>query len=206
VPSLLRFCLLCRLWACALRLPRPQRGQLRAWLGLSALALALSHSLLARAEGISLGHFEATTSEEGLQLSFAAKFELSRAVDDALQKGLPLIFVAEARVYQSRWYWADKSVATATRSWRLAYQPLTRQYRVTFAGVSQSHEHLADALATLSSASRWKLADRTQLDGGGHYLEFSYRLDTAQLPRLLKIGVAGQSEWQLSVERTQRIK
>jgi hypothetical protein len=178
------------------------------WLATWALALLAAWGpQLACAEPVHLSGFELTRSDEGLLLSFATRFELSRAVDDAVQKGVPLIFVAEAQVYRKRWYWADKLVASATRSWRLAYQPLTRQYRVTFSGVTRSHDNLSDALAALSSASRWKLADKAQLDDDdSHYVEFSYRLDTTQMPRPLQISIVGQSDWQLRAEHTRRVK
>jgi hypothetical protein len=33
-------------------------------------------------------------------------------------------------------------VIRATRTWRLAYQPLTRKYRVTFGGLNQNYDSL----------------------------------------------------------------
>jgi hypothetical protein len=35
-------------------------------------------------------------------------FDLPPAVDDALQKGIPMFFVAEATLLRDRWYWYDK--------------------------------------------------------------------------------------------------
>jgi len=160
----------------------------------------------ARAEGVSLTTFELTRGDEGLQLTFSTKFDLPRPVEDALQKGVPLVFVAEASVFRDRWYWRDKHVNDATRTWRLAYQPLTRKYRVTFGGLNQNHDNLADALASLSSSVNWKIADPSQLDGGDHYVEFRYALDTSQMPRPMQIGIGGQADWSLSVERARRLK
>ena len=85
----------------------------------------------ARAESVELSTFSVARSEEGVLLSFSANFELPRSVEDALIRGVPLYFEAEAKLLQSRWYWRDKRVAHATRSWRLTYQPLTRMYRVS---------------------------------------------------------------------------
>ena len=39
-------------------------------------------------------------------------------------------------------------------------------------------------------------------DDGRYYLEFSYKLDTAQLPRPLQIGLGGSQGWTLGVDRT----
>ncbi len=159
----------------------------------------------ARAEGVNLTTFEVARNEDGLLVTFSAKFELPRPVEDALQKGVPLVFVAEAAVFRDRWYWRDKTISDATRSWRLAYQPLTRKYRVTFGGLNQNHDNLSDALASLSSSVNWRIAEPSQVEGDGHYVEFRYGLDTTQMPRPMQIGIGGQADWSLRVERTRRL-
>jgi hypothetical protein len=167
-----------------------------------ALSLALGG---ARAEPVTLDSFELTRSDDGLALSFAARFELSKPIEEALQKGVPLFFVAQAEVFRDRWYWADKRLAQATRTWRLAFQPLTRKYRVTYGGLSQHYDSLPDALTAVTRSVNWKLVDAAQLDDGKHYVEFSYQLDNTQLPRPMQIGIGGQSDWSFKVERTRRL-
>jgi hypothetical protein len=47
------------------------------------------------------------------------------------------------------------------------------------------------------------VADSAALgNDSGHYLEFSLRLDTSQLPRPLQIGFGGEADWDLMLERT----
>jgi hypothetical protein len=140
-------------------------------------------------------------------LSASATFELPDAVEDALQKGVALIFVAEADVFRERWYWTNKRVAHAERHMRLAFQPLTRRWRVNAASghinasgmgvaLNQNFETLAEALAVVQRLSRWKIADMTELEAGqNHFVEFRFRLDVSQLPRPLQIGTLGQSDW-----------
>jgi hypothetical protein len=36
-------------------------------------------------------------------------------------------------------------------------------------------------------------------------VEFSYRLDSSQLPRPMQLDLAAQADWRLSVERTLKI-
>ncbi len=177
----------------------------RAWAGLSLCVLMLAASAGVRAEPISFDSFELSRNDEGLLLSFSVRFELSRAVEDALQKGVPLFFVAQADVFGDRWYWRDKSINSVSRTWRLAYQPLTRKYRVTFGGLSQHYDNLVDAMAALSRSVDWKLADASLLDDGRHYVEFSYQLDTTQMPRPMQIGIGGQPDWSLRIERFRRL-
>ena len=84
------------------------------------------------------------------------------------------------------------------------YRPSSK-YRVSLGGLSQNFDTLSEALATLRSAVDWKVADASQIDPGGrYYLEFSYRLDTEMLPRPMQIGVDGQADWSLLIERAQR--
>lgn len=163
-----------------------------------ALLLALLPGT-ARAEGVELAQLAAQRGDDGLELSFTTRFELGRAAEDALHKGVPLYFVAEATVLRSRWYWRDARVARAERAWRLAWQPLTRQYRVSTGGLHQSFATLEEALTVLRGVSGWRVAEPKDIeDGGNYYLEFSYRLDVSQLPRPMQIGL--QSGFALGVE------
>lgn len=149
-----------------------------------------------------LRSFDLSHGEDGLLLGYSIEFELSRPVEDALLKGVPLYFVARAEVLRSRWYWRDKRIGAAERNWRLAWQPLTRRYRLSQGSLSQSYDRLDDALAAVQRASRWKIADAAALEPDARqYVEFSFRLDTSQLPRPLQIGIGGQADWSLAVER-----
>lgn len=140
--------------------------------------------------------------EGALLLEFATRLDLPRTVEDALQRGVPVYFVAEAAVYRRRWYWRDDRVARARRTWRLAFQPLTANWRVGLGALTQTYDTLGEALASLSAAGRWRIADLDDLDPDGrHYVEFSYRLDTTQLPSPMQISLTGQTDWLLRVER-----
>lgn len=176
------------------------------WLLLLALWMALvTPRAQAQVPATELTSLE-FTRDDGLQMAFAVQFELPRAVEEALQKGVPLYFVAQAEVYRSRWYWRDKRVAQAERTWRLAFQPLSRKYRVSFGGLNQSFDSLADAMVALRRVTAWKVAEAAALEpGASHYVEFSYRLDTSLLPRPLQIGLGGQADWNLQVEKVVRI-
>jgi hypothetical protein len=153
--------------------------------------------------------------DEALWLTAQLKFDLPSVVEDALQKGVPIFFVAEVDLMRERWYWSNKKVNTAQRHLRLAYQPLTRRWRVNMASgeisesalglsLNQNFESLQDALTTVRRISRWKIADATDLEPSARYfVEFRFRLDLAQLPRPLQIGTLGQSDWSISMTANQ---
>ena len=172
---------------------------------LAAWLLALHGGLLAQP---ALNALRLEPSDDGLRLSYQAKLELPRAADDALHKGVPLYFVAEAVLTRQRWYWRDATVARERRNWRISYQPLTRQYRLSTGGLHQSFDTLAEALAPVARASGWALALREEAQSGASYeLRFSLQLDISQLPAPLQIGLGAgaslslQRELKLSAEQ-----
>lgn len=150
-------------------------------------------------------------SDDEWQLSAQVQFEMPTAVEDALLKGIPMVFVLSTDLLRERWYWwSDKKVRSVERNMRLAYQPLTRRWRLTVnagpivsSGVglalNQSFDTLAQALSAIKRISKWKIADATALDAGVKYsLDFRFRLDLGQLPRPFQIGAIGQSDWDIS--------
>ena len=187
-------------------------------IGLLALACLLSGwpaPARAQAPATEISVLRVERAGDALLLSASVKFELSAAVEDALLKGVAMIFVAEADVFRERWYWTNKNVVSAERHMRLAYQPLTRRWRLNVASglitntglgvaLNQNFDSLADALAAVQRLSRWKIADVTELDlAQRHMVEFRFRLDMSQLPRPFQIGTLGQAEWNISVSSSQ---
>ena len=160
----------------------------------------------AQAQGVEVAILSTSRQDGLLTLDFAVRVTLTKSVEDALQRGVPIYFVAQADLKRNRWYWRDERVARVTRSWRVAYQPLTGTWRVGLAGLQQTLGSLAEAMNTASRSAGWRLADLSQIDPDSRYtVEFSYRLDTAQLPGPMQFGLVGQSDWALSVERTLRV-
>jgi hypothetical protein len=157
--------------------------------------------------GVDLAVLQLQRQDGELTLDFDARVTLPKVVEDAMQRGVPVYFVAEATLYRSRWYWRDERVARVQRSWRVAYQPLTSTWRVGFGGFNQSFQTLGEALTVVSRSTRWKLAELSQLDPDSrHYLEFSYRLDNSQLPSPMQLGLGAQADWVLGVERILRVE
>jgi hypothetical protein len=173
------------------------------WLLLAAAWLFAGH---ARAQGVELATLQTSREEGALLLDFATRVTPTKTVEDALQRGVPIYFVAQADLKRSRWYWRDERVARVSRSWRVAYQPLTGTWRVGLGGLYQTHGSMAEALNAASRSAGWRLADLSQLDPDSrYYVEFSYRLDTAQLPGPMQFGLVGQSDWALGVQRVLRV-
>jgi hypothetical protein len=197
------------------RSEQSRSAALRGALALLLLCLGLLAAPL-RAADVSQLRLERT--DEGIYLSASLQLEVPQPVEDALLKGIALIFVAEVEIYRERWYWTDKRVVQASRSMRLAYQPLTRRWRLSLGGVDtsaqgarvnlvQQFDSLNEAVSALESLARWRIADTADIEPGAtHVMDFRFRLDPGQLPRPFQIGIAGQKDWQIVAERRQSLR
>jgi hypothetical protein len=181
-----------------------------AWLPAPAVAQARS--------GASITQMRLEQAEDGVYFSAAVQFDLPSLVEEVLDKGIAIYFVAEAEVFQERWYWTDRKVAQVTRHMRLAYQPLTRRWRLNVSaapmtgaaglGISlnQNFDTLSDALDAIKRVGRLRLGDAAEIgDDPQQQVTFRFRLDTSQLPRPFQIGVVGQNDWNIAAERSAKL-
>ncbi len=159
----------------------------------------------AAAQGVELKSLKLERRDGELTLEFSHRLTLGAAIEDALHRGVPLYFNARATVYRDRWYWRDERIARVSRTWRLAWQPLTASWRLSLGGLSQSHGTLSEALAPLSQISGWRLVELDKLEPGNRYhVEFSFNLDNNQLPQPMQIDLGG--DWKLGIERSLRVE
>jgi Domain of unknown function (DUF4390) len=177
---------------------------------LAALALPVQ-------AGVELEHMRVERQEAGLLLQVYLKLELGPAVEDALAKGVPVHFVAEAELMRDRWYWYDRKISQVSRYYRLVFQPLTRQWRLQVASepiysagaassIAQSFDSLQDALDVIRRQSGWKLAEPGDLDADARqHVLYRFRLDMSQLPRPFQIGTGSQADWNMNLSRQLRI-
>lgn len=193
---------------------RAGAGAIRAALLLCCLTLP---PVLRAEVPIEIDPLRLARADDALVLSTAVRFELPQAVEDALRKGIAVHFVYEADLIEPRWYWTDKVISTAVRTVRVAYQPLTRRWRLNlYSGppgsanpgqtFGQNFDTLDEAMAALSRVSGWRIANWADVEPGSRQrVELRFRLDVTQLPRPFQIGPAGQPDWRIAAARTQRL-
>jgi hypothetical protein len=195
----------------------PERWLLRA-LALVLVVLSVVAVLPAgvahAADTAEIAQLRVERGEDGVLLTATVNFDMPPVIDDALTKGIPMFFVAEAVLFRDRWYWYDKQVTTVARHMRLSYQPLTRRWRLvtsstpignTGVALGQSFESREEALAAIQRISHWKIADAGEIEPDARYnVDFRFRLDVSQLPRPFQIGAVGHSDWNISATRNAR--
>ena len=112
-----------------------------------ACALAADVAWCARAE---LMGAKITIDEPGeppgLFVEAHYEFDLPTPLINAMHRGIALYFAYSFELTKSRWYWLDKEVASSTFTIRLAFNPLTRRYAVSYSGYSLNFDSLEEAL------------------------------------------------------------
>ena len=183
---------------------------------LGACLLTLSNAW-GQSSTLELTQLRATRQDNALILNAQLKLELGPVVEDALVKGLAVHFMAEAELMRDRWYWFDRKVGLVARYYRLAFQPLTRRWRLNvssepFSGtnlagsISQNFETLNEALGVIQRQSNWKIADASELNPEARqYVLYRFKLDVSQLPRPFQIAAGNQAEWNLQVASQMRL-
>lgn len=165
-----------------------------------ALAAFLMLAPVAQAAEIDLRGIQIVSAEDGgLALATDLAFDFSPRLEEAVNKGLTLYFVAEFELSRPRWYWFDEKVVQARQTWRLTYHALTRQYRLSTGALHQSFTSLDEALRSLSRVRNWQVAERDRLPVGETFdAGLRVRLDTSQLPKPFQVEALSNKDWILS--------
>ncbi|KJK16544.1 signal peptide protein [Burkholderiaceae bacterium 16] len=182
---------------------RRARTWLAAWRLASAIMLCVLMVLsgAARADGIEVNEARIEYQDGGFDLAASFDFELPPPLEDALNKGISLYFVVDFQLTRPRWYWFDEKPVNASRSVRLSYHPLTRQYRVSTGGLQLPFMRLKGALQFIQRVRGWRVFERNMVKPGETYqAETRMRLDLTQLPKPFQINAVNTREWNLASE------
>lgn len=175
---------------------------------LQAAALAISALFFVAAPAAASDVIEVRSAElrpardgDGINLEAVFDFDLPWPLEDAVNRGVPLYFVAEFELYRTRWYWFDDRRVTTSLTYRLSYSPLSRQYRLARGTLALPFDKLSDAMTGLRRLSNWTVIEHGVLSPGENYsARVRLRLDTAQLPRPFQMGALTTRDWTLASE------
>lgn len=182
--------------------PSSRKTDFLRWL--LALCLFWCSTVFAATEGIHVKFAEISQNDGDYYLEANFEVELTHTLEDALNKGLPLHFIVEFELIRPRWYtlylW-NKSVLEFEQHYRLSYNALTRQYRLSLGALHQNLDTLNDALALMGRLRPRFLADPDMLDQGRVYeAAIRMRLDVSQLPKPFQINALASRDWNLASE------
>jgi hypothetical protein len=154
------------------------------------------------AQGIHVKSAELAPNAGEYYLSANFELDLNPTLEEALNRGVPLHFVVEFELILPRWYtlylW-NRRVAGYEQRYRLSYNALTRQYRVSLGALHQSFDTLEEALALVGRFTRRRMFSTDELGVGKVYeAQIRMRLDTGQLPKPFQIDAIGSRDWNLS--------
>ena len=171
------------------------------FVALFACALALVVSTPAHAEGIEVRNAALVAGEEGYFLEADFEITLNPTLEDALNKGVPLYFLLEFEVIRPRWYWLNEKVLNTQQQYRIAYNALTRQYRLGVGSLFQNFGSLSEALDFLSRVRRRQVLEPGMLNKGSTYVAgVRMRLDVSQLPKPFQLNALASRDWNFGSE------
>jgi len=174
----------------------PLRILALAWIALMAFCLLAP---AAQADGIIVRRAVLQPDSSGWNLNASFVFNLNASLEDTINRGVPLYFTTDFTLIRPRWYWFDEQPVSTSRSVRLSFQPLTREYRVSNGGLQQNFSTLHDALSVVQHIASWHVIDRRQVRPGMTYTASVHmQLDTALMPKPFQINAVNNSDWQLS--------
>ncbi|WP_029046476.1 DUF4390 domain-containing protein [Cupriavidus sp. amp6] len=163
------------------------------------LALLLWLPPAANAQVIEATEARIEYQDGGFELAASFEFDLPPALEDALHKGISLYFAVDFELTRPRWYWFDDKPVNTSRSVRLSYQPLTRQYRISTGGLQLPFSRLKSALQFIQRVRGWRVFERNAIKPGESYhAQVRMRLDLSQLPKPFQINAVNTRDWNLA--------
>jgi hypothetical protein len=170
----------------------------RSWLAFVAALCLLFAACGARAEGIDVRGAALVAADDGYFLEATFDVALTSALEDALNKGIPLHFLVEFELIRPRWYWLNEKLVNRQQRYRLSYNALTRQYRVGVGTLYQNFATLGEALELLKRVRLHDLIEPGTLRKDTTYTAgLRMRLDTSQLPRPFQLSAVGSRDWNI---------
>jgi hypothetical protein len=171
-----------------------------ALVALSTAALLAWMPAAEPAEPIDVLQVSLEPSADGDAWLLSADFTLTltQMLEEAVNRGLPLVFVTDFELLRPRWYWRDETTSAATRMHRLSYHALTRQYRVQVDGSTAVFATLPDALESIARLRGWRVMPRDRVRPDTTYEGWiRLRLDPSHLPKPFQLTALTDKDWNL---------
>lgn len=163
--------------------------------------IAAASIALAQAGTIEPVRSQLTAGEDGYLLSAEFALDLGPRLEEAVTRGVTLTFNLELTLSRPRWYWFDERVVERVINYRVSYNALTRQYRVSTGGLHRGFDTFDEALRAMGRVAALPIAERGALRLGERYdVELRLTLDKSQLPKPLQVDAIANRDWQVEAK------
>ena len=153
----------------------------------------------AQAAEISVRNPRLKANEAGYSLSADFSITFNRRLEDVVNKGVMLYFVADFELQRPRWYWLDEQVISLSRTFQLSYHALTRHYRLSSGPLHQSFASLDEAVGAMSQLRGWQVLDKEAIHEDRVYqAALRLRLDLTQMPKTFQVSALSSRDWTLA--------
>lgn len=154
--------------------------------------------------GITITSASLQLQDERYVVNANCSISLNPTLEDVLQKGVSLYFLAEFELVKPRWYWLYRQMtswfdSSVQQEYRLSYNALTRKYRLARGPLQQNFSSLGQALAAMGAIRNWSVMEAGLLTKGRLYEgRLRLSLNVAQLPKPFQVNLINASEWELA--------
>jgi len=156
----------------------------------------------AATSSIVIKNAELQAVDETYKLNADFDISFNEAIEEAINKGVPLDFLVEFQIVSPRKYWFDDEIITASTNYTLSYHALSRQYLVSHNGRQTTYETLSEAKQDLMKLEDWKVLDKSAFEKGEVYkAALLMRLDQSKLPQALQVEAIGSEHWNLTSQK-----
>jgi len=165
------------------------------------VVVMMSVSVMAQAQvaKASVDRIEPFILQGFLSLDIDFGMELSPAMREALERGVPLSFTIELQIEQPRWWWLNKTLVNASMSRRIFYNTLTQQWRVSIGDLGFMVGSFQEALDIVKRVRGWEVAPLDRFEHNTNYVgQVRIMLDTTQLSRPLQLDASKRDDWNMA--------
>jgi hypothetical protein len=156
----------------------------------------------ARASDFAAEGAQLVAEDGGYSLAADFRVNLNPRLEEAVNRGIVLHFAADFELTRSRWYWFDQTVVQRSKTFRLSYHALTRQYRLASGALHQNFHSLEDALRVLSHLRHWQVVAQDEIDEIDTEVDYMaaarLRLDLTQMPKTFQVNALSNRDWSQS--------
>ncbi len=147
--------------------------------------------------GIYINSAKINLSGNYYRLTTTLSISLGSDLTDTLRRGVPLYFKTELELSTHQLMFFDMTALSKTRTARLSYNVLTRQYSVYIPGsLQRSYRSLDSALSAIRYQPSWAFAYVSELSDDDTYdVAVRIGLDVSQLSKPFQMNALNSRDW-----------